>query len=218
MKIDIEVHPLQSPGYLKLKLPKQYLNRIKKNIKKNVKNKNTKINDTLAGNISYSFALEDKKWFQESLIMPCVDIYSKAFVKFQDEFNPTVLNKDCKFYLDKLWVNFQKKNEFNPIHNHTGLFSFVIWIKIPYDYKKEQDISFVKHSNSPSAGNFSFLYSSSLGKILAHDFKLSKKYEGTMVFFPAKLQHVVYPFYSSNEERISISGNVMLDINQPVCE
>lgn len=117
MKIDIEVHPLQSPGYLKLKLPKQYLNRIKKNIKKIVKNKNTKINDTLAGNISYSFALEDKKWFQESLIMPCVDIYSKAFVKFQDEFNPTVLNKDCKFYLDKLWVNFQKKNEFNPIHN-----------------------------------------------------------------------------------------------------
>ncbi len=41
MKIDIEVHPLQSPGYLKLKLPKQYLNRIKKNIKKIVKNKNT---------------------------------------------------------------------------------------------------------------------------------------------------------------------------------
>jgi len=37
-----------------------------------------------------------------------------------------------------------------------------------------------------------------------------------MVFFPSQLQHVVYPFYSSNKERISISGNVMLDINQPI--
>ena len=36
--------------------------------------------------------------------------------------------------------------------------------------------------------------------------------EGTMLFFPAQLQHGVYPFYESDEVRISISGNVSEDI------
>jgi hypothetical protein len=35
--------------------------------------------------------------------------------------------------------------------------------------------------------------------------------EGTMLFFPAQLNHCVYPFYLSNKERISISGNVSLN-------
>ena len=109
---------------------------LKEKVKETVKNKNNKINNILAGNISNSFNLDDKKWFEESLITPCISIYNKAFDKFSEEFNPTILNKDCKFYLDRLWVNFQKKNEFNPIHNHSGLYSFVIWVKIPYDCKK----------------------------------------------------------------------------------
>lgn len=218
MNLKIEAHPFQTPGYLKLKLPKEYFDRIKRKVKETVKNKNNKINNILAGNISNSFNLDDKKWFEESLITPCISIYNKAFNKFSEEFNPAILNKDCKFYLDRLWVNFQKKNEFNPIHNHSGLYSFVIWVKIPYDCKKEYDVSFVKHSNSPSAGKFSFIYLSSLGRISAHAFELNKDYEGTMVFFPSQLQHVVYPFYSSNKERISISGNVMLDVDQPICK
>ena len=32
-----------------------------------------------------------------------------------------------------------------------------------------------------------------------------------MLFFPSKLNHVVYPFYKCDEERISISGNVGVD-------
>ena len=35
--------------------------------------------------------------------------------------------------------------------------------------------------------------------------------EGTMLFFPAKLQHCVYPFYNCDEDRISISGNIKLN-------
>ena len=34
--------------------------------------------------------------------------------------------------------------------------------------------------------------------------------EGTMVFFPAKLQHSVNPFYECDEQRISIAGNIAL--------
>ena len=39
-------------------------------------------------------------------------------------------------------------------------------------------------------------------------YKLSKNYEGTMLFFPAKLRHCVYPFYGTDEPRISIAGNL----------
>ena len=218
MKLEIEACPFKTPGYLKFKLPKQFFDRIKKKTNEISKNRKNKVNKELAGNINSSCAFDDKQWFLDNLIIPCVSVYNKHFEDFKDEFNPSVLSKDCKFYLDKLWVNFQKKHEFNPLHNHSGLFSFVIWVKIPYNHKKEHNLSFVKHSNSPSAGNFSFFYFSSLGKILGHDFKLDKTYEGTMIFFPSKLQHLVYPFYSSNEERISISGNVMYDIDKPLCE
>jgi len=33
-------------------------------------------------------------------------------------------------------------------------------------------------------------------------------WEGRVVMFPAKLLHVVYPFYTSNGYRISIAGNL----------
>ena len=39
-------------------------------------------------------------------------------------------------------------------------------------------------------------------------YKLSKDYEGTMLFFPARLRHCVYPFYGTDKPRISIAGNL----------
>jgi hypothetical protein len=33
-------------------------------------------------------------------------------------------------------------------------------------------------------------------------------WEGKMALFPADLNHIVYPFYTSEDYRISISGNV----------
>ena len=41
--------------------------------------------------------------------------------------------------------------------------------------------------------------------------KLNKKDEGRIVFFPAPMEHIVYPFYTSDEFRISISGNILLN-------
>ncbi|BCU96557.1 MAG: hypothetical protein CM15mV12_3290 [uncultured marine virus] len=34
------------------------------------------------------------------------------------------------------------------------------------------------------------------------------------VFFPSQLQHQVYPFYNCDEDRISISGNILLNTNE----
>ena len=34
--------------------------------------------------------------------------------------------------------------------------------------------------------------------------------EGMLLFFPARLNHEVYPYYNCDEQRISISGNVWM--------
>ena len=39
---------------------------------------------------------------------------------------------------------------------------------------------------------------------------MNKELEGWMVFFPSQLNHFVYPYYDCDEQRVSISGNVML--------
>ena len=35
----------------------------------------------------------------------------------------------------------------NPLHNHTGVYSFVIWMKIPFDYDDQVDLPNSKGSN-----------------------------------------------------------------------
>ena len=46
------------------------------------------------------------------------------------------------------------------------------------------------------------------GKVVNTAYRLDPSYEGYMVFFPAKLRHMVYPFYETDEPRISIAGNI----------
>ena len=36
---------------------------------------------------------------------------------------------------------------------------------------------------------------------------------GKIIFFPSKLNHCVYPFYTSDDTRISISGNILFEVN-----
>ena len=40
---------------------------------------------------------------------------------------------------------------------------------------------------------------------------MSPETEGTILFFPSRLNHTVYPFYQCEEDRITISGNVSFD-------
>ena len=55
------------------------------------------------------------------------------------------------------------------------------------------------------------LYDYNSDKIL---FELEPDMEGCMVFFPAKLHHQVFPFYDCDDYRVSVSGNISIDINR----
>ena len=95
------------------------------------------------------------------------------------------------------WVNYQKKYEYNPPHDHFGAFSFVIWLSLPYDTKKEKE--FYRAST-----DFNFLYTQN-GHIQQCPIDPS---EGDIVVFPADQWHSVHPFFLSDEFRVSISGNI----------
>jgi hypothetical protein len=123
-------------------------------------------------------------------------------------------NKELAPRLNGLWVNFQKKCEFQPPHNHDGMFSFVIWMDIPYDYEDEEKLHLTRPSKgvmSPT-GNFSFMYSEgNCRSVSEYTIPMSPSMNGYCCVFPSDLCHQVYPFYTSDKERISISGNIVWD-------
>ena len=165
----------------------------------------------LVGNIDSSFLLEDKDdWFFNNTLIPLMDVYEKTFENlgkkvavYSDD------NKSISYALKDWWVNYQKQYEFNPNHNHDGVYSFVIWLKIPYECE-EQNIG--NETNAKARGTFAFEYINLLGEICYSEYRLGKKHEGTMLFFPSKLHHLVNPFYNCEEDRISVSGNISLKV------
>jgi len=112
-----------------------------------------------------------------------------------------VLTKNVPYRIDKHWINHQKQNEFIPNHTHEGIYSFTIWIKIP-------ELTY----QSKYAGNFQFIYNNIIGNQCVKTLDVKKENEGEILFFPSKLTHCVYPFTDCDETRISISGNILLDV------
>ena len=177
-----------------------------------IDNKKGDYRSRLAGNISESYELEDKNgWFSGNVLRILVEQYEKSFGNIAKGIPTTSPHPFC---LEGFWVNYQKKHEFNPLHNHTGVYSFVIWMKIPFDYEDQINLPNCKGSNHPLNSGFVFEYLDILGNMKYHSYGLSKGDEGNMLFFPSELHHQVYPFYNCNKTRISISGNILLNTSQ----
>ncbi len=118
-----------------------------------------------------------------------------------------VLDKDLPMGFGEIWVNYQKKYEFNPVHLHTGIWSFVIWVQIPYNLDDElKNLSSI-NSNSNIPSTFQFIYENIYGSV-TEELYINKSHEGTIILFPSNLKHCVYPFYTSNDYRISVAGNI----------
>ena len=165
----------------------------------------------LAGQIDSSYLIFDKdNWFYNNTLQRlCID-YESSFRNVGS--NLPTANKH-PYYLETLWVNYQRQTEFNPAHDHKGVYSFVIWMKIPTDFKIQKENPIAKNTNNNVISNFCFEYRDMIGEYRKYVYKMSKEMEGKMLFFPSNLTHGVYPFYNCSENRISISGNIGLDTN-----
>jgi len=110
------------------------------------------------------------------------------------------------FDFERIWVNFQKPSGFVPLHQHSGLYSFVIWVDIPYTLKQDK----ITESEDHRVGTFEFVYTDCLGKLTSQVLPVDRSWQSRIALFPAELHHQVYPYYESNDYRITISGNLKL--------
>jgi hypothetical protein len=176
-------------------------------------------NEYLAGHIDHEYELDYPPEFHEYL--------GYLFSKFCDTapFIQTLkssMSQDKEFILDipnHGWINFQQKHEYNPMHVHDGILSYVLWYKIPYTIEDETkygagskegggrvivdgDVDLRRNVN----GQFEFIYPIDVN-VSSQIIPVDKSWEGTIAVFPSNLNHQVYPFYTSNDYRITMSGN-----------
>ena len=200
----------QTNGYIEVKLDKVTIDFLWKLIKRGLKNKLSH-KKNLAGNISKSYLLnDDNNFFYKKICEPLINIYRQ---NNNNGFDPTSTNTildEVPFTLKDLWVNYQYQTEFNPYHDHGGVYSFAIWMRIPYDWQYQKELPQFSDINEKNikVGNFEFEFTDTLGDVNNFAYKLCPNLEGNMLFFPARLRHCVYPFYDIDDPRISIAGNL----------
>jgi len=184
------------PCVLKLKITDEFFEILKKESEASVK-KELSYNHRLAGIIQKEYKLRDLKILQP-FMKDVVNIYDQVWDKWRNADKPS----KNKYLIKSMWVNYQRQHEFNPPHDHSDDLSFVIYLKIPAEIKKEYE-DYKGKSSGP--GGISFIYGE--GNRQAITYQAHFPEERDLFIFPAWLKHYVAPF-KSDVERISISGNL----------
>lgn len=166
----------------------------------------------LAGNIKKEYSLTNCKSHIETLLTPLVEQYEQMNNILGHTPELDIISKRRRsMKLNQIWVNFQQKGEFNPIHRHAGILSFVLWIKIPFTRKQELDFQKQIPEHANHAGIFNMLHSDFFGNPTTINIAVDSEFDGSGILFPARTLHSVDPFYSTDEYRISVSGNFTFD-------
>ena len=208
--MNMELIPRNFPniGVVEAKLPEDVTKDIWKAIKK-ARKKPENMKGELADNISSSIRLDADSPQLAEFLNTILPEFIKSHIESYGAPWRAVMKEGEGFNLESLWVNFQKKHEFNPPHDHSGVFSFVIWMQIPTSYAEQKKLPVCAESNADNhISNFAFSYTNTMGRVSTFAYNMEKEAEGYMVMFPSQMLHQVFPFYESDGERISISGNV----------
>ena len=155
--------------------------------------------DKLAGILDKETGYSDES---KTLIVPEISKYLGVYDQMFEKFINKPYQKRPHYVMTALWINYQKQNDFNPPHDHDGKLSFVIYLQIPDELKKE-NASYKGKSCGP--GGIQFVYGDGPRDCVTYQSFMPE--ENDMYIFPAWLKHWVAP-YKSDCIRISVSGNV----------
>ena len=182
------------PCVIKLKIKDEF----KKLLLDEAKNNTLDYRNKLAGILDHETGYNDKS---KAKILPMLSSYLGVYDQAYQRYVNKPYEKMPEYVLSALWINHQKPNEFNPLHDHAGALSFVIYLDIPEALKKEH-AEYKGKSCGP--GGIQFIYGN--GPRDAITYMSFMPEEGDMYIFPAWLKHWVAP-YKSDCTRISVSGN-----------
>jgi hypothetical protein len=199
--MDYKEIKLNNPGILETRIPDTLFETINLTIDRQILNPTNSLpksyNKNLVGHISKEYEFELPNEFQTFL-----ELFALRYGEYFNYPKRVILKHDA-------WVNLQKRHEFNPIHVHNSDLSWVLWIKIPYKLSDEDNLENSISSSVSSNARFMFHFNQLNGMIRNHTVNVDKTYEGKLIMFPSYLPHSVYPFYTSDELRISIAGNII---------
>ncbi|MFM1792831.1 MAG: Prochlorococcus phage Syn33 [Bacteroidota bacterium] len=164
----------------------------------------------LVGELQY-FLLPKTEHLIKRKVLEMIGAHEKKFKLFNRVFNDMAnLGPEPIFEFERIWVNAQRAGEFIPLHQHSGIYSFAFWVQIPFSIKDQNDNFFNQILVKDRTAMFEFTYPTSTGHICQKRLPVDRSWEGKIAVFPAGLLHQVYPFYGTDELRISISGNIRL--------
>lgn len=154
----------------------------------------TKMCDVLAGDIENEYSIIENE-SNIKIIEDELKIHMSRLLKDEvQQVNCKSSNKDTY----DIWVNIMKPNEYNPLHRHDGIFSFVIYVDVHDSIREEHKF---QNGNTPSRGLIEFSASRTNDSM-----KFNPK-TGDILIFQSSHSHEVYP-YTSDYERISLAGNI----------
>ena len=184
---------LPNYGIIKSKLPSKLYSALLKECLSYKKN-NKFISGLTEPGVANHFYVKQNKDNISNFISEMVNKYTQEYPNYPKSIK--ILNDNTSAVFQDPWINIQKYNEYIPVHDHDGIFSYNIWMKLP------------------TKSIFEFNYSTVLGTQTIQRFILEKESEGTVILFPSLLRHTVYPFKKTKEVRISIAGNILLNVKQ----
>lgn len=188
---------------------------VSENLIKTLNNNNLSIpaNTYLAGQIKDEYYYSDefiKNNIQE--IYSKIDLYLDVLINNWRNESPENISP-FEVDIQGMWLNIQRSGEFNPIHNHNGDISFVIYLDIPEEIYEEEHTSTglapasIEFRNSLEFDPFT---KNSIQSLLRPISSVNQKPKtGDMFIFPAYLYHHVQKF-TSNVERKTVAGNFIL--------
>ena len=201
--MDIQIIKHFGPSIAKTKIPKDIVDQLNSYIDKIIvdEQKTNKLNMglELAGDVTQEFKLE-REFMNKSGWLNFLANVTREWI------NSHSGEKITKFEMIESWVVRQFKNEYNPIHWHSGHISGAGFLKLPQTFGSHfQD----KKDKNYVGGTLNFIHGSK--QFLSDSkFKVTPKV-GDFYFFPHYLMHTVYPFKGTDEERRSISFNANID-------
>ena len=151
----------------------------------------------LAGHLKKELVLPEVKIF--SILNPYFTSYLRVN---KEQYNAGYIPR---LTMESSWVNYMTDGEFNPPHNHGGILSFVLYLKVPDELKKENK-EYIGRSIGPGGIDFRIdTLRQEADNYRSNHFHFPE--EGDIFIFPASLEHWAFPF-KSKVTRISVSGNL----------
>ena len=180
-----------------IKIPKKIINKINDEVdvvlNDKTKLKKSDYSNKLVGQVKQEIRLNSN--FIKKNLLKFISNNIKKYIKMS-------IKRDVKkINLKNLWVVRQFKNEYNPIHFHSGNISGVGYLKIPKNITKSRKRLKTNGTIDFIHGSKSFLSNS----LFNHNPKV-----GDLILFPNYLMHTAYPFKRDGERR-SFSFNIDID-------